>query len=112
MKRKVAWAEAARRDLDVIVAYLADRNPKAALEVLDRVKQTANSLTSLSERGRVVPELARVSVHEYRELVAAPYRLIYRVCERDVVVVAVLDACRSLEDVLLERLIRLDPGGA
>jgi plasmid stabilization system protein ParE len=110
VKRKVAWVEGARRDLDVIVAYLGDLSPKAALDALARIRQAAKSLTTMAERGRVVPELARVCVHEYRELVIAPYRLIYRVRERDVIVVALFDARRSLEDVLLERLIRSSPG--
>ena len=75
-----------------------------------RVKQTAKSLTTMSERGRVVPELAHVSVHVYRELIVAPWRRMCRVRERDAVVVGLFDSRRSLEDVLLDRLIRVHPG--
>ena len=102
----MAWARSARRDLDLLVAYLADRGPQAALLALERLESKARSLTILAGRGRVVPELARLHVREYRELVVPPYRLVYRVRGPEVVVLAVYDARRSLEDVLLDRLIR------
>ena len=88
------------------MAYLADRGPQAAHLALERLESKARSLTILADRGRVVPELARLHVREYRELVVPPYRLVYRVRGPEVVVLAVYDARRSLEDVLLDRLIR------
>jgi addiction module RelE/StbE family toxin len=106
--RSVLWARSARRDLEAIVAYLADRSPQAALATLDRLESKAKSLARQVERGRVVPELARLHVREYRELIVPPYRLIYRARGVNVVVLAVFDSRRSLEDVLLDRLIRVD----
>jgi len=47
-------------------------------------------------------------VREYRELIVPPYRLIYHARGVDVLVLAVFDARRSLEDVLLDRLIRVE----
>lgn len=107
-RRRVRWATSARRDLDAIVAYLADHTPQAALSTLDRLEARARSLTALAERGRVVPELARLHIRQYRELVVPPYRLVYRIRGSQVLVLAVLDARRSLEDVLLDRLIRIE----
>lgn len=106
--RRVLWARSARRDLESIVAYLADRSPQAALATLDRLESKAKSLARQVDRGRVVPELARLHVREYRELVVPPYRLIYRARGMNVLVLAVFDARRSLEDVLLDRLIRVE----
>jgi addiction module RelE/StbE family toxin len=105
-RRRVRWSKSARRDLEAIVAYLADRSPQAALSTLDRLEARARTLTTLAERGRVVPELGRLHIREYRELVVAPYRVVYRVDGPRVLVLAVLDARRSLEDILLDRLIR------
>jgi addiction module RelE/StbE family toxin len=107
-RRRVLWARSARRDLESIVAYLSDRSPQAALVTLDRLERKAKSLASLVDRGRVVPELARLHVREYRELIVPPYRLIYRARGLHVLVLAVFDARRSLEDVLLDRLIRAE----
>jgi plasmid stabilization system protein ParE len=110
-RRKVLWTRSARRDLEAIVSYLADRSPQAALSTLDRLEARAKSLATLADRGRVVPELARLHVREYRELVVPPHRIVYRIAGNRVLVLAALDARRSLEDVLLDRLIRLeDPG--
>jgi addiction module RelE/StbE family toxin len=104
----VRWAKSARRDLESIVAYLADRSPQAALATLDRLEAPAKSLATLADRARVVPELGRLHVRQYRELVVPPHRLIYRVRGARVLVLAVLDSRRSLEDALLDRLIKID----
>ncbi len=110
-RRRVLWARSARRDLESIVAHLADRSPQAALATLDRLEARAKSLVSLAGRGRVVPELRRLHVQQYGELVLAPYRIVYGVRGSQVVVLAVLDTRRSLEDVLLDRLIRIEEAG-
>jgi len=107
-RRRVLWTRSARRDLDAIVAYLADRSPQAALSILDRLESRSKSLVNLADRGRVVPELARLHVQEYRDLVLPPYRLIYRVRGSHTLVLAVFDERRNLEDILLDRLIRID----
>ncbi len=112
MKRcRVVWAEIARRDLEGIVAFLAADNSRAALDTLARLEGRAKSLATMAERGRVVPELARLHIRQYRELAVAPYRVVYRATSRKVLVLAVFDARRSLEDVLLDRLIRVTEGG-
>jgi addiction module RelE/StbE family toxin len=107
-RRQVLWARSARRDLEAVVSYLAERSPQAALSALDRLEARARSLVTLAERGRVVPELGRLHIQEYRELVVPPYRLIYRVRGPKVLVLAVVDARRSLEDILLDRLIKVE----
>lgn len=107
-RRKVLWARSARRDLEAIVGYLAERSPLAAASTLDRLEARARSLATLADRGRVVPELGRLHVQQYRELVVTPHRVISRVLDSRVLVLAVIDARRSLEDALLDRLIRIE----
>ena len=107
-RRKVLWAKSARRDLESIVSWLADRSPQAALSTLDRLEARAKALATLADRGRVVPELGRLHIQQYRELVVPPHRVVYRVRGSKVLVLAVLDARRSLEDALLDRLIWIE----
>ena len=107
-RSRVRWTRSARRDLEGIVAYLADRSPQAALSILDRLEARAKSLNTLADRGRIVPELGRLHIRQYRELMLTPYRVIYRVAGTRVWVLVVVDARRNLEDVLLERLIRVE----
>jgi toxin ParE1/3/4 len=101
---RVDWAEVARRDIFAIVDYLVERNPDAAASTLDKLERRAAALRRSPERGRVIPELVRLQLREYRELIVPPYRLVYRVSGRRVLVFGVLDNRRNLEDLLLDRL--------
>ena len=60
----------------------------------------------MPKRGRIVPELAAVGVHGCRELLPSPWRIIYRISEDMVYVLAVVDGRRNLGDLLLERFLR------
>lgn len=102
----VEWSATARADLAAIISHIADNSIRNALSVLDGLEATAASLEAMPERGRIVPELADVGVHGYRELLPSPWRIIYRVSGDRVHVLAVLDGRRNLEDLLLERFLR------
>lgn len=102
----VVWAETAADDLRAIVDFISQEDPEAAASVLDLLEGRAERLAAFPERGRVVRELEQQGVRLYRELVAAPWRLIYRIEGRSVRVLAVVDARRNLEDLLLDRFIR------
>lgn len=101
----VEWAEVAKQDLFAIAGYLAARNPGAAASLLDVPEKRAASLVTSPGRGRVAPELLRLQLREYRELIVGMYRLVYRVEASRVFVLAVLDSRRDLQDLLLDRLI-------
>ena len=45
-RRKVRWARSARRDLEAIVGYLADRSPRAAFAALAQLEQGRKGLTT------------------------------------------------------------------
>jgi plasmid stabilization system protein ParE len=103
---EVFWAEAAIRDLEEIVDYIEREAPMAAQRLFNRIKRRSATLESFPARGRLVPELARHDIKIYRELILPPHRLIYRIEARRVLVVAVFDGRRDLEDILLARLMR------
>ncbi|NOZ86317.1 MAG: type II toxin-antitoxin system RelE/ParE family toxin, partial [Deltaproteobacteria bacterium] len=103
---EVVWARNAAKDLQEIVGYIAENSPANARKVLERIKAKASALSRFPQRGRVVPQLASFGIHTYRELVIRPYLLVYRIYGGKVIVLAVLDSRRDLEDVLLERLVR------
>lgn len=83
--RAVVWAESAQGALDEVVEYIASDSRQAAAHVLDAALHAAASLSTLSDRGRIVPELGDP---EIREIFVFRYRLIYRVEHERVVVVA------------------------
>jgi toxin ParE1/3/4 len=104
---QVVFAEAARDDLVEIARYLARReSPALAAAVLEKLRRRAMTLRQAPLRGRYLPELAPLGIKTWRELVASPFGLVYRVTGRSVAVVAVLDRRRDLRDLLHERLIR------
>lgn len=104
-RRRVDWAEVARTDLFAIADYLLEKSPEDAARVVRGIEKKAAALTSFPLRGRVVPELARLQMREYRELQAPPYRLLYRSAGDRVIVLGIFDSRRNLEDILLERLL-------
>ena len=102
---KIEWAKVAENDLKGIIEYIADDSPANALKILKGIQQKASSLYTLPDRGRVVPELQDQGILIYRELIIPPWRIIYRISERKVYVLSVLDARQNIEDILLKRLI-------
>jgi addiction module RelE/StbE family toxin len=109
MKRAydVIWSETAERDLLAIVEYICDDSPQRAYEVFKELRKKASSLRTFPDRGRVVPELQQQGITQYHELIIKPWRIIYRISERKVYVLSVLDSRRNPEDILLRRLINL-----
>lgn len=98
--RHVVWTEGARRGLEDVLAYIAEDSPTAAQRFLDVVLETGRSLSSLAERGRVVPELQRDDI---REILVYQYRLIYAVTESEVHVVAFIHGARDFGRWMSER---------
>ncbi len=102
---EVLWASVAENDLRDIIEFIAADNPTNALKILHKIKEKVSSLYSLPERGRLVPELQDQGILIYRELIVPPWRIIYRIAEMQIYILAVLDARRNIEDILLKRLI-------
>ncbi len=79
--------------LDDAVAYVAQDSRPAAERLLILALEAASSLDTLSERGRVVPELDQPTV---RELFVQRYRLLYEVTPNEVHILAFLHGARDL----------------
>lgn len=106
---QVEWTSAALEDLSGVVLHIAESRPATAETVAVRIEVRASTLALFPDRGHLVPELAAQGVQEYREIIEPPWRLVYRIADRRVFVLGVLDSRRSLEDLLLERLVRWKP---
>ena len=102
---EIIWSNVAENDLINIIEYISVDSPQNALEILEKIRQKTSSLYTLPERGRIVPELQGQGIFQYRELVIPPWRLMYRIAEREIFVMSVIDSRQNVEDVLLNRLI-------
>lgn len=103
---QVLWTQTAQQDLTEIIEYISQDSVGNALEILHKLESKAALLLALPNRGRIVPELLHTGISQYRELISAPWRIIYRVESRQVLVMAALDSRRDLQAVLLNRLAR------
>jgi toxin ParE1/3/4 len=103
----VRWSETSEKDLKGIVEYIAEDSPSRAHEVLSNIKAKVSNLHSFPGSCRIVPELQDQGITQYRELIVAPWRIIYRISEGSVYVLSVLDSRQNVEDILLKRLLSL-----
>lgn len=105
---QVRWARAAESDLTEIIEYIMQDSPANAHDIFNKIKIKTEDLVLLPDRGRVVPELFSQGISLYREIIIAPWRVVYRIAEKTVFILAVIDSRRNVEDVLLEHLIRIN----
>jgi toxin ParE1/3/4 len=103
----VSWSETAEKDLLAIIEYIANDSSSRAYDIFKDIRKKASSLRSFPERGRIVPEFLDQGITLYHELFIGPWRIIYRIAEKQVYVLSVVDSRRSIEDILLRRLIDL-----
>jgi toxin ParE1/3/4 len=103
---RVVWTEVAARDYETILTFVAYRSGIARATKLDeKLRHALASLEVVPTRCRVVPELRIEGLDVYRELMVRPYRIMFRIRGKDVVLLAVVDGRRDLQELLLERAL-------
>jgi toxin ParE1/3/4 len=91
MARRVVWTVPAWDDLAAVAEYIARDSAYYAAAFVQEVRDAAESLSEMAERGQIVPELRDPSI---RELLVRPYRLVYRLRAQDVTILAVIHGAR------------------
>ena len=102
---EVLWAAVAENDLLGILVYIAEDSPGSATKILSKIKTRTTKLEHSPMQGRIVPELLSQGISLYREVVIAPWRVIYKIESNRVFILSVLDSRRNVEDILLARLL-------
>ena len=107
MKRySVVVTEHALLDLDDIARYITlHDSPERAEHVARRIEQAFAGLASLPNRGNHPRELLELGNRAFREVHFRPYRIIYRVLEREVQVMIIADGRRDMRTLLARRLL-------
>ena len=106
MSYKVLLTHSAERDLEAIYDYIAENDTQAnANYVLDKLLEVAETLASYPERGSYPKELLSVGIREYRQAHFKPYRLIYRVSGKQVIVYIIADGRRDMQTLLTRRML-------
>lgn len=87
MARVLAWSPEAIDDIDAIAAYIERDSPWYAKAVASKLVETAESIPDHPELGRIVPEIDDPAI---RERLVHRYRLIYRLDEARILIIAVI----------------------
>lgn len=96
----------AARDLEGLYDYVALHDgPQVADHVLERIEKAFSRLSEFPERGAYPKELPALGIREYREVFFKPYRIIYRVIDKNVYVLLIADGRRDMQSLLERRLL-------
>jgi toxin ParE1/3/4 len=89
----VRWTEAALADLQAVQAYIARHSEQYALGMVERIFERSEVLASQPRLGQVVPEYEDETL---RELFVDPYRIVSRLLDDQVDIVAVVHGARRM----------------
>ena len=96
----------AARDLNEVYDYIAVHDsPRKADYVLEQIEKTFSTLSEFPERGVYPKELLKLGIREYREIFFKPYRIIYRIIDKNVYVLLIVDGRRDMQSLLQRRLL-------
>ncbi|MBI5436446.1 MAG: type II toxin-antitoxin system RelE/ParE family toxin [Nitrosomonadales bacterium] len=106
MSYRVLLTRSAERDLEEIYDYIAETDTQGnADHVLDKLMGVAETLATFPERGSYPKELLLLGIREYRQAHFKPYRLIYRVIGKQVLIYMIADGRRDMQTLLSRRML-------
>jgi len=93
----ILWLEAAQRDLDALIDYIAEDNPKSSLRIFNTIRQSVKKLASYPLIGR------EGRVEKTRELIIPqlPFIVVY-VVAKEIRILAVVHTSRKWPHTFVE----------
>lgn len=102
----VVLTAGAEQDLESLHDYIAGADGVASADrLLDKLMSVVERLSRFPERGDYPRELIALGMREFRQTSFKPYRMIYRVLGREVVVFVIADGRRDMQSLLARRLL-------
>ncbi len=96
MDYSVKWSPEATEDLESIVEYIARDSEFYARSVVSKILAVSRKISEQPMIGRIVPE---IDEKEIRERFVYSYRLVYRIQNTTITIVAIIHGKRLLENV-------------
>ena len=93
----VRWTNNAIEHLANIFEYISLNSPTYAKGMVDRVTRRSSQIADNPQSGRMVPEY---QAHDIRELIEKPYRIIYRIKQDQIDVLAVIHSAQLMPESL------------
>ena len=92
---RVRWTENAVEHLGSIYEYIAVNSPTYGKRMVDRITRRSEQIADQPYSGRRVPEY---DADDIRELIEIPYRIIYRIKQDQIDIIAVIHGAKLLPD--------------
>jgi len=107
MSFQIFLTDDAERDLEDLYDFIEWCDvPGKADYVLDQIEKAFSSLSENPGRGAYPKELLAIGLREYREIFIKPYRIIYRVVDKNVYIMVIADGRRDMQTLLQRRLLQ------
>ncbi len=104
--KEVEIAPFAQDDLEEIIEYYNSLSQNYVETTIAEFEENVMSLKDHPKSGRVVPELEKQGITQYRELIQGYYRIIYTITTDKVTVLTIIDGRRNFEEIIIEKLSR------
>ncbi|MFT5523405.1 MAG: toxin ParE1/3/4 [Pirellulaceae bacterium] len=95
MPSKIYWTRQSREDLRAVRAHIARDAPVTASAYVRKLRLSVGRLRQFPYSGEVVPEIAR---EDLREVLQGNYRIIYRVANHKVDILAIFHSARIFDE--------------
>ena len=103
---EVIVSQFAEDDLNEIVEYYFLLSQNYVEKIISEFEENIMSLKKHPRSGRVVPELEKQGILQYRELIQGYYRIVYEISDDKVIIHTIIDGRRNFEDIIISKLSR------
>ena len=104
--KEVEVSPFAQDDLNEIIEYYSSLSQNYVESTISEFEKNVMSLKQHPRSGRIIPELERQGITQYRELIQGYYRIIYKISKDKVTVLTIIDGRRNFEEIIIEKLSR------
>ena len=108
---RVVFLQSAEADLKDLRSYVVKNFGKPAwLASYDKIKESVAMIQDHPKAGRVPPELDKLHIAQYRQVLSGMNRVIYELRDDTAFIHIVCDTRRDLQGLLMKRIV--NPAGA
>ena len=104
--KEVEVSPFAQDDFNEIIEYYSSYSQDYVETTISEFEENVMSLQQHPKSGRIIPELERQGITQYRELIQGYYRIIYKISKDKIIVLTVIDGRRNFEEIIIEKLSR------
>ena len=104
--KEVEVSPFAQDDLNETIEYYSSYSQDYVETTISEFEENVMSLQQHPRSGRIIPELEKQGITQYRELIQGYYRIVYKISKDKVIILTVIDGRRNFEEVIIEKLSR------